>query len=80
MASIFNKLDDVKETDEAAEMFETIQEATAEIDELDDVLRATIQTNDEFTTDDFDNKTIQELREHIEYIADQLDQIKNKLY
>ena len=77
--SVYDVLNAIGDDTEIEKVVSVIEETTGRISAVDDNLVETIRINDEFK-DDFDEKTIKELREHIEFIANFLENVKDELY
>lgn len=77
--SVYDVLNDIGDDTEMEKVVSVIEETTGRISAVDDNLVETIRINDEFK-DDFDEKTIKELREHIEFLANFLENVKGELY
>ena len=79
--SVYDILNDISDDTEMEKVVSVVEETTSRISAVDDVLTDAIRVNDGFEDErDFDEKSIKELREHIEFIAGVLKNVKEELY
>jgi hypothetical protein len=78
--SIWSELDNVRDDFEAEDMLNVIQDAAGNLSAVDDKLIEVIREHEKYKDDEFDARTIKELREHMQFIADALEEVKDFIY
>lgn len=77
--SIHTILEDGPNRADPEDFVSDVEDAATRVSELDDNIRELIKDADDFK-DEFDNKTIKDLREYCEMIAKALEEIQTDLY